>query len=127
MGSLAQYSPRMSREPENDRRDRLTMTFDEQPKTLKLDWVIQEYLGCEIRKTNDPDAAITTLLDIQLGEEILAPTPFGFIEATIISLEGKNGEAETRNYSFVLEFDGDDRHCWVCVGQINKKLKYLSW
>jgi hypothetical protein len=98
-------------------------------KQLKLSWTVREYIGSEIYKFDSDQQIIKEPLiykdDLQIGMVVAVPTFFGYAK-TIID---KNFQAtsEGGKWTYILEFDKDDRHCWICSGSINlasiKKLK----
>lgn len=102
----------------------------------KVGWVAWEYVGCEVKRDLETKQAdrpldlpsITDRNSLKVGDKILVGTLFGWVRATVRSVEEDRGEAETDRSLFPLEFGGDDRKCWVCGSEINKsalqKLKF---
>lgn len=105
---------------EKDIERNIEMIPMDEPRELKLNWVVKEYIGSEIFRFGSEES-LTNLEDIKVGDELRMPTLTGYTKAKVIELNGKKGHAEQENYAFILEFDGDDRHCWVCGGMINKR------
>ena len=88
------------------------------PKDMKLGWVIEEVCGAEVYK----DAAQSTLLinygDIQVGDEVYVCFMDGAYRKAVVNAAGL---AETEYNIYILEFDKDSRHCWSCSSIMNKK------
>jgi hypothetical protein len=86
-------------------------------KPPEIKWKIREYIGTEVYRTQqDFDEGKPMIDPPAVGEEIIVPTPTGWAWATY-----RGDRADTDNYTWRLEFDKDDRHCWVAAGCINKK------
>lgn len=81
---------------------------------LKLNWIIKEYIGTEIYKfgTENP---IINKDDLKVGDEVDC---WG-CKAKVIGLS--YAISESGDTEFMLSFDRDDRHCWVCDGIINMR------
>lgn len=77
------------------------------PRDIKLGWKVYEYMGAKIYKDIASKAPLLKYDDIQKGDEIYA---YG-VKAIV-----KEGYATSGHYVFTLEYDKDDRHCWVCIG-----------
>jgi len=85
---------------------------------LEIGWIAREYMGQEIM--NLSKEKLTKKEDLIADEEILIPSLTGIVKAKVVKKEEQT-YAESDNFLFILEFDIDDRHCWVCSGIVNKK------
>jgi hypothetical protein len=81
-----------------------------------VNWTIKEYTGTEVFRFGT-EITLTNKDDLKIGDEIDC---WG-CRAMVISLESNLEHAESDHSLFTLEFDKDDRHCWVCDGVINKR------
>jgi hypothetical protein len=113
--------------------------FPEEKVSKTINFKCYEVIGSEIFKPKDYESpiwsierengyfshkmALKNFNDIKVGDNIMVPTLFGYAEANIISLDviENKGIAKTENDIFCLEFDKDERHCWICNGQVNMK------
>jgi hypothetical protein len=91
------------------------------PKDVKLNWIVKEYIGAEIYKDPITQALLTNKDDIRPGHEIYA-----YDIKAIVNDDGES--ASSQKFLYILEFDTDDRHAWVCTGVCNmraiSKLKF---
>lgn len=86
----------------------------------KIGFTVREYMGCEIKKFNEDGTVnmseLTKYEDIKVGMVIALPTMTGFFKATV---EDGMKFASNGKWGGILEFNKDDRQCWVCGGVIN--------
>jgi hypothetical protein len=85
---------------------------DEENGIRTLNWVIREYNGCEVYRPGK-DYPLLNKDDLKVGDKIDC---WGSI-AEVTGLT----TAKSEHVIFMLEFDKDDRHCWVCNGVINMR------
>lgn len=111
----------------------------------KLGFKCYEYQGCEIlrRKKEYKDISIEEINknmqevyyfhkckylepikdkdSLKENDEVVVPRLMGYDFANIIKNEDGTLKAETSYSVFPLEYGKDDRSCWVCAMEINKK------
>lgn len=104
------------------------------PKPFHLNFVIKEYIGPEVYLKDENGLHVALALeDLKEGTEIFVPALFGgYYRMTVKDVRDKtagacSGPNETGTGAF-LEYDKDDRHCWVASGVFNldamKKLDF---
>lgn len=106
----------------------LKVLTEDKDTSKSIGWTFKEYSGCEVHHyvegCKDPDElpAITTKEGINVGDKLFIRALFGWCAPTLSEKisEGLYYAEDTCNI-FSLEFDNDDRHCWVCPGAMNKK------
>ncbi len=82
-----------------------------------IDFICREYLGTEVFLLDENDKVIeynlTNKSDLQPGIKVCITTLFGdYISGSLLAL---------------LEFDADDRSCWISTGAMNiKAIKSLN-
>lgn len=88
------------------------------PEENGITWIAKCYTGVVVLDivTRQP----ITAGGLRLGDKVLAPTFSGYCEAEVKLDSRGSPYAETEHTLFLLEFDKDDRHCWVSSGAINK-------
>ena len=88
-----------------------------------LNFKITEFLGVELFKKiplNQEDRCLVGK-DLKVGNVVFIPgLVSGWLEMVVISKDGVL-HLENNNLYGTLEFDKDDRHCWICTGLINRK------
>jgi len=92
------------------------------------EFYFKEYCGCEIHryvKDCKNPAELPPVKDVlKLGEEVFVNIFGRWSKGTIIKSKIFDGEegfwADTFGCICPLDFDKDDRHCWICSGAINK-------
>jgi hypothetical protein len=101
----------------------LTVLPADNTNQLKLNWTVREYMGCDVYIEGDQDKKpITTKSGIKVGDRLVA---WGYI-IVVTELDPPSAETTSGSTLVILEFDKDDRHCWVAGGMINKRaLKQL--
>jgi hypothetical protein len=88
----------------------------------KIDFVCHEYIGMEVWRTGHPGKLLTNKDDLKPGDKISTLGLFGEEREMTVKTDGEGVYAEDEvNMMAVLQFDQDDRHCWVSTGFINKK------
>lgn len=91
----------------------------DEPKQFKLGWTVKEYLGSSCFLVSDPTETIIDTLDgLRVGDEIVVWRTW---IVTVEKVEGRKAMARTGRLSVPMEFDIDDRHCWVATAMINLK------
>jgi len=129
-------------------RQDITVLPSDDPEKYKLDFVVYEYIGCEIfpiteemigwpeQKLCDSrmwdrdengvllyQKPITKKEGLYAGMQVLVKTIFDYhwaIATVTMSLDG-SFRAEIESYYYILEFGGDDRNCWVASCCVNKE------
>lgn len=92
--------------------------MNNEPKEIKLNWTVKEYIGTEVWKVGAENIPITSKDDLKIGDKIHCWPCI----MTVRQIEGGTDlVAENDKYMAILEFGGDDRRCWVCGGVINKR------
>lgn len=89
-------------------------------------WVVKEYSGPELFKRFDAEENPISLkdrIDVQEGDIVYGPwLTGGYVQMTIrLGENGKPYGVTSAGTMAPLEFDGDDRHCWVILGYVNPK------
>ena len=116
---------------ENIRQDIEVLPADP-PNKLKLGWTVREYIGPKIigesgmkklkdGQNYDEEDILKSKTDIYGGREIYTLGLYGWIKGHVIAHEDGRFTFESGGLIGILNFDEDDRHCWVCGGFINKK------
>lgn len=103
-------------------------TLVDPAKKLRLDWTLKEYSGCKALKPGTKET-FKNLGDLVVGTEFEF---FGFFGETIhmpiIAVNGKKADADNGSWGAFLEFDTDDRHCWVVCGAYDSQaMKKISF
>lgn len=88
-----------------------------------IGWKIEKgYHGTEICLADDENQnPLESLHSIIIGSKIIVHTLVGSIKMTVTKLNKRKGQAESKGTIALLEFDSDDRHCWVSSSSINKR------
>ena len=121
------------------RQDISVLPADE-PSRVKLGWYIYEYIGFEIYKITSEIRGIAKLHqtldeektplevfsrreDLCAGMEVLFKCAFssGYGVGIIVREDDGSLIVDMGGNIGMLDFDGDERHCWVCTGVINKR------
>ena len=88
------------------------------PKQIKLGFVIREYNGTTVYLAADEtESPIQTMDGIQIGDHIMVVTLIGTFHMIVLELKGDTGyacttEPNNRFYAH-LEFGKDERQCWT--------------
>ena len=99
----------------------LTVLPADEPKQLKIGFTIKEYLGSPICKPNAVDVLLMKKDDIHVGDTIWAPGLGGWLEVTVQQDENGHLYGASGKLVAFLEFDQDDRHCWIQTGIANTR------
>jgi len=99
----------------------LTVLHADEPKQLKIGFTIKEYLGAPICKPNAVEVLLTKKDDIHVGVTIWVPGLTGWLEVTVQQDGEGHLYGESGKLVAFLEFDQDDRHCWVQTGIANTR------
>jgi len=99
------------------------------PEVRSLPPDMKIYMGTEVKDSND-EKILEKFNDIKIGTIVTVEDSFGNIRKakcqskTIKDRSTYAQDTEWEIASYSLEFDKDDRHCWVCTGtnHISKKL-----
>lgn len=93
----------------------------------KLNFIINEYLGPEVFKfKSDGSVNVENTLqnynDIHIDDKIAIPILTNNYITMIVNID-ENGKfyGKCSNHLAVLEFNTDNRHCWICMGLVNIK------
>lgn len=117
-------------------RQDITVLPADDPAKLRLGWVIHERLGIEILPF---DPLVSTIEDLERlqpitqedgikeGDQIFVHSISGWAVATVARTDTRPFYAETECNEYVLEFDRDDRHCWVSTCQISKAINKVEF
>jgi hypothetical protein len=95
----------------------MKIEIHEMTEPLKLNWTIKEYIGPTVYKKNAPNVALYEQADLKEGDEIICGSWFFTVE------KFEDGElfGQSEHLAAALEFNQDDRKCWVCGGIVNKR------
>jgi len=86
-----------------------------------IKWKVREFMGCEVYRTPEDLKAGKTVTDsLKEGEQLMCPALNGWMWGTVQGDE-HGFFCKNDNYIWPLEFNKDDRHCWIAAGMINKK------
>src|SRR3954470_17525248 len=87
----------------------------------KLKFYAREYIGVEVLYRDEAKGVVQSKYGLVLGDKYVVLSYFGFTPVTVTKVDYENGTAETLdgNFASFLQFDRDDRHCWVCVSAFN--------
>lgn len=92
----------------------------ENPPTISFK--CYEMVGVEVWKPEAPEKLLRNKDDLKPGDKIRTSGLMGEeFEVTVKADEEGALYAEAGNMIIVLEFDKDERHCWVNTGLINKR------
>lgn len=97
-----------------------------------LDFIVREYIGCEIIRRSDYERflqandrepfRITTRDGIKASDEVVVWPGYSCCAHGIVEKQDKWLVVRTGEHTqHLLEFDGDDRHCWVSTCMCNLK------
>ena len=87
----------------------------------ELGFTCREYMGTEIYKPGDMETRLTKKDDVKAGVTVLVPGLGHAWWLMIVKEEGGVLYGHADKMMAVLEYDQDDRHCWVCGGLINTR------
>lgn len=83
-----------------------------------IGFIAREYVGFEVFLPGRLDQPLERYRDIKPGDTVIVRGIFGeYIESIVNAV---CTYSETENAIYLLEFNGDERHCWVCKGCIMK-------
>lgn len=105
--------------------DKITVLSADDPNAIKLGWTITEYIGPEIYYL--PKDSADELVPVSIKEDLKEGSTFctcglsGLISFEVYKDEYGFPYGECGNTMLCLQFDCDDRHCWTCVGFVNKR------
>jgi hypothetical protein len=108
-----------------DEADKITFLPADDQNRPKLGFIVKEYIGPEVYK-RFPDGSINTehlltLEDVQEGDELAIPWLTGGYVLMKAAKTKTGFTAHGENHCVILEFDIDERHCWVAGGFVNMK------
>lgn len=85
-----------------------------------LNFYGREYIGVEVHHL-DGAGNVLSKYDLVKGNRYLINSFFGSTPVTVVKVDYEKGTAETLDGNFMcfLEYDRDDRHCWVCSSSCN--------
>jgi len=92
------------------------------PKKLTVDELAAIRGNIELARSSRDLFSVKDMNDLYEGVCILAPTIFGSYDWAIVDrFEGRSATARSPSGHtvYILEYDTDDRHCWVCIGSGN--------
>lgn len=81
---------------------------------------MREYHGTEVFKEGADDVPLTKKEDIQPGDKLIVTTLVGRYLMTAVLEEGEL-HADNEGLIADLQYDIDDRHCWVSTYGVNKR------
>jgi len=93
-----------------------------------LNFVVKEYIGAEVYLKDEERGLVVAknYEDLQEGTEIFVPALFGgYYKLLILDIDdtkkvaGAASTKEETGTAATLEYDKDDRHCWVANGIFN--------
>jgi hypothetical protein len=98
----------------------------EDPNRPKLNWIVKDYVGHEVYRYSHgrvwTKATLTNRDDLKPGDQIATVALLGgYLLLTVVKDNDGELYGDSDNTIGMLEFDKDDRHCWVCTGHINKR------
>jgi len=99
-----------------DIKDEIEVIPADEPKPIKLGWTVKEYYGETVFKVNAPDAPLKNIDDLKEGDKII-------VWGSCVMEVKNDGKlyGDSKNNMVVLDFDTDDRHCWIATCMINKR------
>lgn len=82
------------------------------------------YQGSEVYLIKEDQPVQEPILEkdgLKDGDSVLCPSLMGYFKATVSISEDGTVSASNGNQAGFLEFDKDDRHCWICSSTFNLK------
>jgi hypothetical protein len=98
------------------------LSADNKPNQKPLGWVIKERNGVEVTKDLETKALIIERDALRIGDTIYVPGLLGGYHVLTIEAGDHEGELRARSKEGllgILEFGGDDRNAWICIGLVN--------
>jgi hypothetical protein len=102
-------------------RTELTVLPADPPGRAPLGWTVSCYQGTEVFKEGAPETPLTRLEDIRPGDKLIVTTLVGRYLMTATLDEQHELFADSEGMVADLQFDMDDRHCWVSTYGVNKR------
>jgi hypothetical protein len=98
-------------------RQPLIVVSADEPRPRTLGWTVREYIGSEITRPNSEEPLLLES-DIKEGDTIWVQGLWGTCEMVV--QQGCRSALASQTLA-ILEFDQDDRHCWVSAGMVNTR------
>lgn len=86
-----------------------------------IGFTCREVVGMEVWKTGTPEKLLKNKDDLQEGDHISTTGLLGEELRMVVKSDGGSLYGEVGRMISILEFDQDERHCWVSVGLINRR------